>query len=88
MYTNTSLTKVYLPATLKKIYSNALDGNMLEDIYFAGSEQQWDELYFYERGMKEGTQDEYEERRLKKEDVIGNKVNVHFNAEYSENSEN
>ena len=88
VYTSTSLTKVYLPATLKKIYANALDGNMLEDIYFAGSEQQWDELYFYERVKKEGTDNEYEEKRVKKEDVIGNKVNVHFNAEYSQNSEN
>ena len=86
VYTRTSLTTVYLPATLKKIYSNALDGNMLKDVYFAGSEQQWEDLYFYEKVKKEGTEDEYVEKKLQKSDIIGTNVNVHFNAIYQPNN--
>jgi hypothetical protein len=46
-YTNTALTQVYLPATLQKINSTALSGNFITDIYFAGSDEEWKEVYFY-----------------------------------------
>ena len=82
VYTNTSLKTVYLPATLKKAYGNALDGNIIDDIYFAGSEAQWDELYFYSEVKKEGTEDEYEEKKLEKSEVIGTAVRIHFDAQF------
>ena len=82
LYTNTSLKAVYLPATLKKIYRDALDGNIIDDIYFAGSEAEWDELYFYEKVKKEGTENEYVEKRVEKSALLGANVNMHFNAQY------
>jgi hypothetical protein len=46
-YTNTALTEVYLSATITKINSNALSGNFITDIYYAGSADSWKDLYFY-----------------------------------------
>lgn len=82
IYTDTSLKTVYLPSSLRKIYFNALGGNFIEDIYFAGSEAQWDELYFYEKVKKEGTENEYVEKRVDKFALLGTNVNMHFNAAY------
>ncbi len=80
VYTSTSLKTVYLPASLQKIHFNAFDGNFIEDIYFVGSEQQWDELYFYEYIKEEGSE-EYKESRLQKTDVLVG-IKVHTDAEY------
>lgn len=84
VFYNTSLTKVYLPSTLKKIHITALFGNRISDIYFAGSEERWNELYFYEMVAK--TEDgketgETEEKKYEKKDVMGDTV-VHFNSEF------
>lgn len=82
VYTDTSLKAVYLPASLKKIYFNAFEGNIIEDIYFAGSEEQWDGLYFYEM-VKQEDSEEYKESKLQKSDIIDdNVVKIHLNAEY------
>lgn len=81
LYTDTSLKAVYLPASLKKIYFNAFDGNMIEDIYFAGSGEQWDGLYFYEY-EKEEDSGENKERKLQKDEIIGSNIKLHLNAEY------
>ena len=82
VYTDTSLKEVYLPSTLTKIHSTALSGNRISDIYFTGSEEQWNELYFFEMQKSEDDGDEYEEVRLEKSDVLSDSVTVHFNAEY------
>ena len=82
VYTDTSLKEVYLPSTLTKIHSTALSGNRISDIYFTGSEEQWNELYFFEMQKSEDDEDEYEEVRLEKSDVLSDSVTVHFNAEY------
>ena len=81
-YTDTSLKSIYLPASLHKMYFNALNGNMFEDIYFAGSEEQWDALYFYETVKKEGTENEYVDKRVEKSAILGTQVKIHYNAEY------
>lgn len=81
VYTKTSLTQVYLPATLQKIHSEALFGNYITDLYFAGNEEQWSLLYFYNIEEDEDTPGEYKENRLEKGAVIKN-VNVHFNVEF------
>lgn len=82
IYTMTSLTEVYLPATLKKIHMTALDGNMLEDIYFGGSEEQWGEVYFYDYQKTEETDENgepvYEERKREKSDALPAQTKVHF----------
>lgn len=60
-YTDTSLTEIYLPATLEKIDSTALSNNFIESIYFAGTKEQWDELYFYETAT-DGTETKIEKK--------------------------
>lgn len=84
VYHNTSLEKVYLPSTLKKIHVSALAGNIITDIYFAGSEEQWNRLYFYEEVKKvvDGKEtEELEEKKYEKKDVTGN-AQVHFDSEF------
>lgn len=82
VYTDTSLTAVYLPATLTKIHSTALSGNRIADIYFAGSEEQWDELYFFEMQQSEEDEDVIEEVKLEKDEVLSESVTVHFNVQF------
>lgn len=82
IYTNTSLKEVYLPASLQKIHTSALAGNLVTDIYFAGSEQQWNELYFYETELKEGTENEYAEKKVEKSAAIASSVKIHCNIEF------
>lgn len=80
IYTHTSLKEVYLPANLQKIHVSALAGNLVTDIYFAGSEQQWKELYFYDTELKEGTANEYEEKKVEKSAAMASSVKVHCNT--------
>ena len=82
IYTNTSLTEVYLPATLQKIHSEALFGNAISDIYFAGTEEQWNALYFYKMELKEGAKDEYEEKKVEKDKAMSSATKIHYNAEF------
>lgn len=77
VYTQTALTTVYIPATVGKIHVTAFQGNILSDVYFAGTEEQWGEVYFYNTQLKEGSGDEYTEVRCEKTDGIGNAA-VHF----------
>lgn len=79
VYTDTSLTEVYLPATLQKINVWALTGNFISDIYFAGSEEQWDGLYFYEDVKND--EDKLEEKKYEKSEVLKG-IKMHFNAEF------
>lgn len=84
VFYSTSLTKVYLPASLKRIHITALQGNLITDIYFAGSEEQWNELYFYEMATKvvNGKEtDEKEEKKYDKKDVVGT-TEIHKNSEF------
>ncbi len=82
VFSETSLTAVYLPASLKKIHTTALSGNAITDIYFAGSEAQWDELYFFEMVEKQDKKGEYEEKRIEKDSAISSKVKIHCNYEF------
>ncbi len=76
VYTDTSLTEVYLPATLQKIHSTALYGNFLTDVYVAGGEEQWANIYFYEMELKEGTENQYVEKVVEKSEALPS-VNIH-----------
>ncbi len=82
LYTSTSLKNIYLSSSLKKINLYALDGNLFDDIYFAGSEETWNELYFYTYEKVEGSGNEYKEKKLEKSEVIRNGVTVHYNVEF------
>lgn len=84
-YTFTSLTEVVISSNVKKIADSALYGNIIEDIYFTGTEEQWDELYFYTYQLKEGKDDEYEEVKKEKSDYLPSTTTVHF--EYSPKAE-
>lgn len=64
VYTDTKLTEVYLPATLKKIDSTALENNFIEAIYFAGTVDEWNALYFYE------TNDDGTETKVDKSEIM------------------
>ena len=84
LYTSTCLKTVTISATVRKIHVSALDGNLLEDIYFLGSEEQWNELYFYEvveqPAENEGEEPVREEVKHDKSEVL-NGVRVHFNGD-------
>lgn len=83
VFTNSSLKEVYLPATLEKIHCEALYGNfIMTDIYFAGTEAQWKEVYFYEMVKKEGMEDEYEEKKIEKNKILPSGTTVHYNSQF------
>lgn len=80
---NSALTEVYMSSSVKKIYATAFSNNFyLSDIYFAGTEEQWNAVGFFRYEIKEGTEDELEEIAMTKSEVLGDKVNIHFNAEF------
>ncbi|MDE6557574.1 MAG: leucine-rich repeat domain-containing protein [Clostridia bacterium] len=88
VFTNTSLKEVHLPKSLKKIevvvYNgylvSPLDGNLISDIYFAGTEAEWNGVYFYQMVLKEGKEDEYEEKVLEKDKFLPGGVKMHYGA--------
>lgn len=84
VFYNTNLSKVYLSAALKRIHVSALAGNRITDIYFAGSEEQWNALYFYEivHKVADGKEtDETEEKKYEKKEIMGG-AQVHFNSTF------
>lgn len=81
VYTDTALTEVVLPATLTKIAESALFGNAITDIYFTGSEEQWDDLYFY--AFEENDKGETVEKKVEKKDCIPQATKIHFNYDPS-----
>lgn len=81
VYTNTSLETIYIPASVTRIYHNALQGNTLATIKYGGSVEQWDELYFYKLEEEEG-EDNPKEVKLKKDEIIPDTVTVEYNAHY------
>ena len=84
VFYSTSLTKVYLSSSIKRIHLSALAGNLITDIYYAGSEEEWNELYFYDMVPKtvDGKEtEEKEEKRYDKKDVVGT-TQLHFNSEF------
>lgn len=81
VFTATELVEVHVPATVQKIHYNAFDGNFLTDIYFGGSKQQWDELYFYYYEKiegEDGEEDRYEEKKVEDKDKVIPGVTVHY----------
>ena len=82
LYTSTSLVSIYLPATLEKVHISALDGNFIEDIYFAGSKEQWDKLYFYKNEREEGEDGETHvvEKKVEKSEALPANVKIHCDS--------
>lgn len=76
VYTNTSLKEVYLPASLKKIHCQALFGNAITDLYFGGTKEQWDEMFFYD--FEEDENGNNKEVEMKKEEVLSASITVHY----------
>lgn len=77
IYSDTSLTEVVLPSTLTKISVTALYGNMITDIYFTGTQEQWDEIYFYT--FEKNDKGESVEKKLPKSDCIPAETQIHLN---------
>lgn len=82
IFSETALKEIYLPASLEKIHVTALSGNAITDIYFEGSETQWDNVYFFEMVKKQDSEDEYEEKRTEKSSAINKNVEIHFDVEF------
>lgn len=81
-YTSSSMTKIYLPASVEKINLYAFNGNFyLTDIYYAGTEEQWNNIKYYNfENNTSGTGTE--EVEYKAEDVFISNPEVHFNSNY------
>lgn len=81
IYINSSLTEIVLPASLTKIAASAIAGNKLTDIYFMGSEEQWNDLYFYrlKESDKEDAETKFEEEKVEKKNCIPYNTKIHFN---------
>jgi hypothetical protein len=80
IYTNTSLTEIYLSASIKKINEYALYGNFITDVYYAGDAEQWNEVYFYYYEQIEDT-DEYKEVIVDKDEMVSG-INLHLSANF------
>jgi hypothetical protein len=78
-YYDTSLTEVYLSSTITKINYTALSGNAITDIYYEGSSESWDELYFYTYDTDDDGQTV--ETKMEKSEVIG-AVKVHTDYKF------
>lgn len=69
LFTDTALEVIELSSNIKKIHFTAFDGNVkVSKIIFHGTEQQWDELYFYDYIKDE--EGNISEKKLKKEDIL------------------
>lgn len=63
IYTNTKLTEIHFPSTLRYLHRESISGNFLTDIYFDGTENEWQEVqvfYAEERAVEDGEEGETE----------------------------
>lgn len=77
VYSETALTEIVLSESITKIAETALYGNALTDIYFMGTEEQWDNLYFYK--FEENDKGEAVEVRLEKSVCLPSSTTIHYN---------
>lgn len=78
VFKDSKLKEIVLPSSLTKIADTAFAGNALTDIYFMGTEEQWDKLYFYT--FKKNDKGESVETKLdKKEDYMPSTIKIHYN---------
>ena len=81
VYTNTSLETIYIPASVTRIYHNALQGNTLTTINYGGSEEQWSDLYFYNLEKADDEENPHEVK-IKKDEIIPDTVTVKYGVHY------
>lgn len=83
IFSSSSLKEIYLPASLNKIHFQAFYGNIfMSDIYFGGSKEQWNELYFFEAVKSEENAEETVEKKYEKNEVLSNSITIHYNVEF------
>lgn len=58
VYTNTSLTQISLPSTLKYLHREAISDNFLTDIYFDGTAEQWQAIEVFYAEEQESEDDD------------------------------
>lgn len=80
IYTHTSLKEVYLCVAVEKIHYTAFSGNFLTDVYFAGSEDEWEEVYFYKYGEDEDGNSV--EITVDRSDGLPSGVTVHYDVQF------
>lgn len=61
LYTNTKLTSISLPATLKYLHRDSISGNFLTDIHFAGTADEWEDVQVFYAEERVIEDDEAEE---------------------------
>lgn len=81
IYTNTALTQVYIGASVKRVHSTAFYGNFLADVYYEGSEEEWNAIFCYELALKQDSDGEYEEREVEKSKTFGT-ATIYFNYQF------
>lgn len=81
VYSETALTEIVLSASITKISESALYGNAITDIYFMGTEEQWEELYFYK--FEENDKGEAVEVRVEKSEYLPSSTTIHYNYDPS-----
>lgn len=80
-YTHTSLQKVYLPATIERINRFAFEGDVyIREIYFEGTEEQWNNIKFY--GYEENSSGQPEEIKSSFGETFVSNPHVNFNSNY------
>jgi hypothetical protein len=81
-FTDSALTELYLPQTLEKINYYALEGVTIDSfqIYFAGTEEEWNKVILYRTDLNEET-NEAVETVLDKADYFSN-ITMHFNVQF------
>lgn len=78
-YSSTSLTTVYLSASIKKVNVSSLKGNMITDLYYMGTEDAWASVSFFAMVEEEDKNGEkvLVEKKQDKTELLGN-IKMHF----------
>lgn len=80
LYLTTSLTEVVLSSNIKKIETTAFYGNVITDVYYTGTEEEWDEVGFYTvTATEKDGETKYEEVEKKQTDCFSSETTIHFN---------
>jgi hypothetical protein len=82
VYYASSLTDIYLSSNIKKIHNSALYGNTIENIYYEGSEEEWNEVYFYKWEQVDDSE-EYEESKVENSSVLPSGTKITYNYSFT-----
>lgn len=78
---SSSLTTVYLSKSIKMVNVSALEGNIITDIYYMGTEEEWLGVTFFETVEVETNGETKLVEEKKDKSAIFENIKLHFNAE-------